>query len=126
MDIKGGRISLTINGVVYTARGNVEIMPATVEVTNDVNRNGMGYGMVKPKLAKADIEFERGADGGIQFTNAMLLATINLTVSETDAALTHYFGKARFSGTPSLNTETGAISGLSVETDEGNYFTRAG
>ena len=127
MDKKGGRISLTINGRAYTARGKVEIMPATVEVTNDVNRNGTGYGMVKPKLAKAEIEFERSNDdNGVFLSDEDLLASFNLTIVEEDAGFIHYFTSARFSGTPSIDTESGAVSGMAAETDRGNYLrTRA-
>ena len=40
-----------------------------------------------------------------------------MTVQEIDVGKTHLFTNARFSGRPSLDTSTGELSGLAVETD---------
>lgn len=124
MDTKGGRIALQINGRTYTARASVQIMGATVERTNAVNRNGSGYSTIAPKLARAEMTFDRNERSGIVFDDSMLLSTINATIFEEDARITHYFSGAAFAGTPTLDTETGEVSGLSIEAPRGGYSFR--
>lgn len=125
MDRKGGRVSIAINGRTFTARSSVSIMPATVERTNGVNRDGTGYSTIAPKLASADISFDRGERSGIVFNDAMLIEDINVTIFEEDARITHFFTSAGFGGTPSIDTESGEVTGLKVETDRNNYSFRA-
>jgi hypothetical protein len=125
MDRKGGRVSIAINGRTFTARSSVSIAPATVERTNGVNRDGTGYSTIAPKLASADISFDRGERSGLVFNDAMLLEDINVTIFEEDARITHFFTSAGWGGTPSIDTESGEVSGLKIETDRNNYSFRA-
>lgn len=124
MDKKGGRVSITINGVTFTARSSVSISPATVERTNGVNRNGSGYSTIAPKLASADISFDRGERSGIVFDDAMLLSDVNATIWEEDAQITHFFTNAGLGGTPSIDTETGEVTGMRVEAPRNSYSFR--
>lgn len=124
MDRKGGRISIQIGGRNFTARGSVSISPATVERTNGVNRDGSGYSTVAPKLASAEISFDRGERSGIVFDDALLLSDFNATIYEEDARITHFFTGAAFGGTPSIDTESGEISGMKIETDRNSYSSR--
>ena len=124
MDKKGGRISIQIAGRNFTARGSVSISPTTVEQTNDANRDGSKYSTVKPKLASADISFDRGERIGIVFNDALLLADFNATIFEEDARITHFFTGASWGGAPSLDTETGEISGMKIEVGRGGYSPR--
>ncbi|MCW2276378.1 hypothetical protein GJ654_18800 [Rhodoblastus acidophilus] len=119
MDNKGGRVSISINGVNYSPReASVKISPTTVEMENGANGDGTGYSTVKPVLAAADISFDRGQTSGIKWDNAMLLADINVTVNEMDTGVSHLLTSARWSGRPELDTATGEITGLKVETDK--------
>ena len=124
MDKKGGRISIQIGGRNFTARGSVSISPATVERTNDANRDGSGFSTVKAKLASAEISFDRGERLGIVFNDELLLSDFNATIFEEDARITHFFTSAGFGGTPSIDTESGEISGMKIETDRNNYSPR--
>lgn len=124
MNIKGGRVSITIGGATYTTRAGVSVAGATIERTNETNRDGTGYSTVKGKLATAEISFDRGERSGLVFNDALLLSTFNATIFEEDAGITHLFTKAAFGGTPSLDTESGEISGLKIETDRSNYSFR--
>ncbi|MBN9453256.1 MAG: phage tail tube protein [Bosea sp.] len=125
MDKKGGRVSVTINGRTFTARSSVSISPATVERSNGVNRDGSGYSTIAPKLASAEISFDRGERSGIVFDDAMLLADVNCTIWEEDAQITHFFTNAGFGGTPSIDTESGEVSGMRVEAPRNSYSFRA-
>ena len=124
METKGGRVSIQIGSKTYTARAGVQIMGATIERTNGVNRDGTGFSTVAAKLAKCELTFDRGERLGIIFDDAMLLGEHNVTVSEEDTRITHFFTGAAISGTPTLDTESGEVSGLSFETDRGNYSFR--
>ncbi|GJD51087.1 hypothetical protein OPKNFCMD_3838 [Methylobacterium crusticola] len=118
MDTKGGRFTLDINGRTYSGRGKATVEPARVSRENGVNQNGTGYSTVKPKLAKLDLTFDRGV--GLRWDDAMVLAEVDVTFVETDlkTPVTHLYTAASWSGTPSIDTETGEVSGLSIETDK--------
>lgn len=124
MDRKGGRISIQITGRNHTARAGVSISPATIERTNEANRDGSGYSTIKAKLASAEISFDRGERSGIIYNDEMLLSDFNATIYEEDARITHFFTGAAFGGTPSIDTETGEITGMKIETDRNNYSFR--
>ena len=116
MDTKGGRVSLEINGRRFSVRASAKVMPSTVELENGANMDGSGYSTTKPVLAKLDITFDRGPSG-INWTDAFLLQKVNITFQEDDVRATHLFTGGRFSGRPEIDTATGEVSGLSVETD---------
>ncbi|GJD65174.1 phage tail tube protein [Methylobacterium frigidaeris] len=118
MDTKGGRFTLDINGRTYSGRGKATIESSTISRENGANMDGTGYSTVKPKLAKLDLTFDRGV--GLEWDEAMILADIDVTFVETDLKpkVTHLFTAASWSGTPSIDSETGEVSGLSIETDK--------
>jgi hypothetical protein len=118
MDNKGGRVSITIGGVTYAPReASVKVSPSRVSMENGANGDGSGYSTVKSKLASADITFDRGKPSAIQWTDAMILSSINVTIVEIDTGVTHLFTGARWSGEPELDLSTGEVSGLKIETD---------
>lgn len=115
MDTKGGRFSLDINGRVYSGRGEASIKPARANRENGVNMDGTGYSTVKPALASIELTFDRGV--GLRWDEAMMLEEINVTFQETDTGVTHLFTRANWSGEPSINSATGEVSGLTVQSD---------
>lgn len=124
MKTKGGRVSIEINGARYSARGEVNVMPNTVSLEPGVNRDGTGYQTVKPELASLECTFDRGgpvdvAGAPLIVDDNLLLSEVNVSVVEDDSGVVHYFTNAGFEGRPTINTENGEISGLSVRTD--NY-----
>ena len=116
MDTKGGRISMTVNGVVFTSRASAKIDPSTVGLTNGANQNGTGYSTVQPKLAAIEATFDRGK--GLKWDASMILKPVDVTFVEDDAGLTHLFTAGRWGGTPQLDTGTGEITGMKIETDQ--------
>ncbi len=117
MDTKGGRFNMTVNGRVLSGRAKATFETALISLENGANQDGSGYSTVKPKLAKLDLTFDRGK---LKWTDAMLLETVDVTFTETDLnpPVVHLMTGARWSGTPSLDTETGEVSGLSLESDK--------
>lgn len=116
MNTTGGRFSLTINGAVYSGRGEAKINPSRVELENGANQDGSGYSTVKPILTSLELTFDRGV--GLVWDETMMLQTVNVTFIETDAGVTHLFTGGRWSGKPELNTKDGEVSGLKIETDQ--------
>jgi tail tube protein len=115
MDTKGGRCTMTINGQSFSARAKATINPSTVNRKNGANWDGKGYSTVTPKLAKLSLTFDRGS--GVKWDAAMMLQEVNVTFSEDDTGVTHLFTGSRWDGDPSIDTETGEVTGLSIETD---------
>lgn len=115
MDTQGGRITLDINGQVFDCRGKATIHPARAVPENGVNWSGKGYSMVKPKLASAEMSYDRGQS--FVWTEDMLLGSLNVTIVEPDAGRIHYFTNARWSGEPIIDTESGEVTGLKIESD---------
>lgn len=116
MQTTGGRFTAEINGRTFKGRGKATIESSTVEVNAEANQDGSGFVTVKPKLASCELSFDRGV--GLKWDAAMLLQSINLTFVETDAKVTHLFTDASWVGTPSIDTETGEVSGLSIKSDK--------
>lgn len=113
MQTKGGRITIDFGSTRVSARGEVSIMPNRVTPENGVNQDGTGFTTIKPRLARAEMSFDRG----IRITDDMLLQSMNVTIRETDTGITHLFTNARLSGDQTLNTVSGEVSGLAVESD---------
>jgi hypothetical protein len=116
MDTKGGRYSIDINGRVFSGRGEATINPSTVSITAGANMDGTAYRTIAPKLASLELTFDRGS--GFKWDAAMLLEEVNVTFIEDDVGVTHLFTKASWVGEgASINTATGEVSGISVQTD---------
>jgi hypothetical protein len=115
MDTKGGRFTLEINGRVVSGRGEATIRPARAVRENGANMDGSGYSTVRPQLAGLELTFDRGV--GLLWDEAMMLSEVNVTFVEDDVGRTHYFTNARWSGEPSINSASGEVSGLTVQSD---------
>lgn len=119
MDTKGGRVTIQASGsdgaFLLSTRGKLTLDVSTVEIAAGANNDGTGYRTVKPTLAKAGLTFE--VPDGIAIDTAFMLDTYDVTFSEDDVGATHLFTGATFTGRPSKDTETGEVSGLSIETD---------
>jgi len=116
---KGGRFTLDINGAVYSGRAKATISPAAATRENVANQDGTKSSMVKPKLPSLELTFDRGV--GLVWDETMMLQDLNVTFVETDAKLTHLFTDASWSGEPSIDTESGEVSGLKIECSGANY-----
>ena len=75
---------------------------------------------MKPKLATIELTFGRGV--GLKWDEAMMLEEVDCTFRETDAKVTHLLTGANWSGEPTIDTETGEVSGLKLESDK--YLAR--
>lgn len=118
MDTKGGRVTILIDGVRYAGRAKAKIMPSTVSMKSGANQDGTGYSTLDPRLAGLETTFDRGI--GLAWNDKMMLATMNVTFTETDLSppRIHLFTNARWDGDPEINTEDGEVTGLKIVTDQ--------
>jgi hypothetical protein len=117
---KGGRVTIQISGsaegaIALAARAKLDIDPSLVEIAAGANQDGTGWRTVKAVLVEAKVTFDRGI--GLAWDAAMMLDNYDVTFVEDDVGVTHLFTGATFVGKPSLSTETGEVSGVSIQTD---------
>lgn len=122
MHTSGGRVSISINGVQYSARGVIKLMPANQSNQQGTNQDGSVYRTVTPKARTAELTFDRFVqtqDGSPLIWDETVLALTNMAVTfiEQDGGLTHMLTGAFFVGDPQMDTSTGEVDGLSIAAD---------
>jgi hypothetical protein len=108
----GGTVRLTIDGQIYSPRGSVTIMPTTKEKTAESNLDGTVYVTSKNVPAKIDVSISDGC--GLSLEDLMNHACTEATVELDEVGRTYVLVQATVVGRPSLNPETGEISGISL------------
>lgn len=121
MHTSGGRVSVTINGINYSSRGIIKLMPSNMSVASGVNQDGSLYRTVAPKARTAELTFDRFVDvNGDQLTwDETVLQAVNFgcTFIEQDTNRTHLLSGAFFVGDPTMDTSTGEVDGISIAAD---------
>jgi hypothetical protein len=121
MHTSGGRVSVTINGINYSARGVIKLMPSNMSVASGVNQDGSLFRTVAPKARTAELTFDRFVDvNGDQLTwDETVLSAVNFgcTFIEQDTNRTHLLSGAFFVGDPNMDTSTGEVDGISIAAD---------
>jgi hypothetical protein len=121
MHTSGGRVSVVIGGVAYSARGVIKLMPSNANVSAGVNQDGSLYRTVAPKARTAEITFDRFVDNdGVPLKwaeNIMQLVNLGITFVEQDTGLTHILSGGFFTGDPQMDTATGEVDGLGLAAD---------
>jgi hypothetical protein len=119
----GGRITVAKGGVRFSPRGKATIKPAMIANSVIANHDGTISTTRAAKPATADLTFDRGsAAAGTQrpkWDSVFMLDDGDWTIAEVDVGVLHIFTAATIVGEPSIDTETGEVSGLSIAT--GNY-----
>jgi Phage tail tube protein len=112
----GGRLSIVIGGVAYSARGEVTLSPSGISVEAGVNQDASLYRTVKPKVKTAACTFDRLKSAAGQVLkwadDMMLLDDLGGTFVEQDTGITHLLSGGFFTGDPEINTATGEVSGV--------------
>ena len=118
MHTAGGRVSMVINGIPYSARGEITLDVSAMEVEAAANQDGSVYRTVKPKARIATITFDRfvDLDGRVLAwsDNIMLMTKIPFTFIEQDTDVMHLLTDGCFTGKPEHNLATGEVSGLGI------------
>lgn len=113
----GGRTRVTINGQTYSCRSAPNIRPARLQNSSYTNHDGSVSFGTMPKPAAAEFSFDVGPAGLDRFNESLMTGFLSITILEIDRGVLHQFTNSRMIGEPSINTETGEVSGLSIETD---------
>jgi hypothetical protein len=118
MHTAGGRVTCVINGIPYSARGEITLDVSSIEVEAAANVDGSVYRTVKAKPRQATLTFDRFVDQNGQVLqwsdNIMLMTRIPFTFIEQDTDVTHLLTDGAFVGKPEHNLATGEVSGLSI------------
>lgn len=118
MHTAGGRVTCIINGIPYSARGEVTLDVSSIEIEAAANMDGSTYRTVKAKPRQATLTFDRFVDQNGQVLqwsdNIMLMTRIPFTFIEADTDVTHLLTDGCFVGKPEHNLATGEVSGLSI------------
>jgi hypothetical protein len=122
MHTSGGRVSTTINGVNYSARGVIKLAVANQSNASGVNQDGSLYRTVAPKARTAEITFDRfvqtqGGQPLVWDETLLKLTNMTFTFVEQDGGLTHILTGGFFVGDPQMDTSTGEVDGLSIASD---------
>ena len=115
-DSTGGRVVITANGQNWSARAALRITPLNFERDVVSNQDGTIAVYTKPMPAEAEISLSDRC--GLRIED-ILSCPLNVTLDLIDVRRRYLFTKAVVVGRPSLNTETGEITGLKVT---GNFL----
>lgn len=124
MHTAGGRVSVVIKGLPYSARGEISIEPSNVEVNAEANVDGSVFRTIKAKPIRAKITFDRfrTATGEyLKFDGNIMVENFAATFIEEDTDILHMLTGAGFTGSPDINMANGEVSGLQIE---GSGYTR--
>lgn len=116
MHTSGGRVSIVIDGIVFSARGEIKLNTSGVNVEVGTNQDGTLYKTVKPQPKMAECSFDRFVDvsgNQLKFDEALMLRNnIPATFVEKDTGITHLLTKGTFVGDPSQNLGNGEVDGV--------------
>lgn len=116
MHTSGGRVSIVINGVVFSARGEIKMSTSGVQSDVGTNQDGTLFKTIKPQPKMAECTFDRFVDVNgtqLQFNETLMLQNnIPGTFIEKDTGITHLLTNGTFVGDPSQNLSNGEVDGL--------------
>lgn len=111
-DYSGGRVRLTINGIVYSARSALTVRPTNIEREAGANQDGTLFVTTKPVPAEAEINL--GDKCGLNISDLTNQCHIDGTLELIDMKKQWLFTRSTVVGRPEYNTETGEITGLKL------------
>lgn len=111
-DNVGGRVILTIDNVRYQSRGGITIQPTTF--TKDVGAHDDGTIYVTTRAKPARASFALSDRCGLILDTLVKACHVDVTLELIDMKKTFLFTRATVIGDPSINTDSGEISGLSI------------
>ncbi len=112
----GGTLRLTINGTVYSVRGNVTIQPTNREITAEANLDSTIYTLHKP--VPTNIEMTISDSCGLKISDLMNEQCVDATIELDAVGRVYVLVQANMTGRPSLNPETGEISNVQMVAQE--------
>ena len=121
----GGRIEISFNGSRYSPRGKATIKPAGLQHSGVANHDGTAARTTVAKLVEADLTFDRGSaqnnTARPKWDSGFMQPFYGVTIKETDVGVMHIFSNASIIGDPALDTETGEVTGLTIQCAAADY-----
>lgn len=114
----GGRCNMTISGRPYSLRGAITIKNAGMSREAAANYDNTMYVTTRPGLVTAEISLSDhlGVD-----LRTLMADRYDVTFTHYDMGRTDFFTDAQIVGDPSINMETGEITGFTVSVPESRY-----
>lgn len=111
----GGEIRLTIGGVPFVLRGTFQLDPTNVVSKDMTNMDGSICRQFTPNAYGADLKSLQDNDRpGIDW-NALIRGPAQaIVLVEELTGVTHNFGQAYIIGQPSIDRESGEVTGLQI------------
>lgn len=106
----GGEMRFTFNASPIVLRAAISYNPAKYEIEGMTNQDGSVSRTLKPSAYTFEVTFEDGRD--IDWDAVMLGGPYNVTVVEDTTGTIHMWSGASFTGRPSVNRESGEVSGI--------------
>jgi len=106
----GGIVRITVDGQVYPVRGSVTVEASDVERTEGANIDGSIF--VNSKPVPPMISGTLSDTCGLSLTQLMSVKCTDVSVEMPEVGRTLVLINATITGKPSLNPETGEISGV--------------
>jgi len=114
----GGRVSIVLDGIKYSARGELTINPSRISVEVGANRDGSIYKTTTPQPVRAECSFNRLVDVNgtpLKWDESLMLRNnIPITFIEQDTGFTRLISNGTFVGDPQENLATGEVTGVSL------------
>ena len=108
----GGTVRLTLDGNVYSVRGNITIMPTNLEYESGANLDGTVYTTRTP--VPSTVEMTISDRCGLDLDLLTNTHCVDAIVELDSVGRTYVMVQASVVGRPSLDPTTGEISGISM------------
>lgn len=108
----GGEMRFSMNGTPVVVRGNVSLMPSSVEVEGIINQDNSVSRAFKPVAFEGEVSFEDAA--GLDWDAIMKQSAQRMSIIEDQVGTVHVFSGAVFTGRPSVNRLNGEVTGLKI------------
>jgi hypothetical protein len=106
----GGEMRFTFNARPLVMRAAISYNPTRFEFEGMANQDNSPSRTMKPTAYNFEVTFEDAAD--VDWDAVMLGGPYNVTVVEDTTGTLHMWTKAQFTGRPSVNRESGEVSGI--------------
>jgi hypothetical protein len=109
----GGEMRMTVAGQQIVMRGTFNLDPVNTTTKVITNLNNSISRQFTPDAFGADLK-ELEDTPGIDWQGLLRGAPASIVIVEEQTAVTHMFTNAVFEGQPSIDRETGSVTGLKI------------
>jgi hypothetical protein len=111
-DNSGGRVRLTIDGTIYSARSAITLRPTNFEREAEANQDGTIY--TTTKSVPVEAEFSLSDRCGLSLDALVHACHVDVTIEFIDMNKAYLMTQATVVGRPEIDSESGEVSGFKV------------